>query len=307
MAAESLLINDDTAIARRQSDATVELPENIARLSVARRRWNGVDVAVTEWHGAGTVTHRFPCDNKARLVTLLEEVGGHCEPRLRADQPCAAGYTPRHMDFAPADMELWGFSDDARFVRDATLTFDLAELGEQLGTRFDPHSCAAPRLRFSDDLIWPLVKMLAAVVRDQDPASQLYGDGLTTAIAARLFAQPKENERPSHGLAARQLRIVIERMESDMPGRVALAELAALAGLSQSQFSRAFKTSTGMAPYRWQLDARIRRAQTLLTNPRATLADVAEATGFADAMHFGRTFRKLTGATPASWRRDRAD
>ena len=32
---------------------------------------------------------------------------------------------------------------------------------------------------------------------------------------------------------------------------------------------------------------------------------VAEATGFADAVHFGRTFRKLTGATPAAWRRDR--
>lgn len=79
------------------------------------------------------------------------------------------------------------------------------------------------------------------------------------------------------------------------------------AGLSQSHFSRAFKASTGMAPYRWQLDARIRRAQALLLDTRASLDEVAEATGFADAVHFGRTFRKLTGATPAAWRRDRKD
>jgi transcriptional regulator GlxA family with amidase domain len=90
-----------------------------------------------------------------------------------------------------------------------------------------------------------------------------------------------------------------------MPNRVDLASLAALAGLSQSHFSRAFKVATGMAPYRWQLDARIRRAQALLIDSRASLEDVAEATGFADAVHFGRTFRKLTGATPAAWRSDR--
>jgi AraC family transcriptional regulator len=60
-----------------------------------------------------------------------------------------------------------------------------------------------------------------------------------------------------------------------------------------------------MAPYRWQLDARIRRAQLLLINTNTSLDDVAEATGFADAVHFGRTFRKLTGATPAAWRHDR--
>jgi transcriptional regulator GlxA family with amidase domain len=60
-----------------------------------------------------------------------------------------------------------------------------------------------------------------------------------------------------------------------------------------------------MAPYRWQLDARIRRAQALLLDARPTLDQVAEAAGFADAVHFGRTFRKFTGATPAAWRNDR--
>jgi len=52
-------------------------------------------------------------------------------------------------------------------------------------------------------------------------------------------------------------------------------------------------------------NARIRRAQALLIDSSASLDECGEATGFADAVHFGRTFRKFTGATPAAWRNDR--
>jgi AraC family transcriptional regulator len=34
------------------------------------------------------------------------------------------------------------------------------------------------------------------------------------------------------------------------------------------------------------------------------LGNTGRKTGFADAVHFGRAFRKLTGMTPAAWRRD---
>ena len=190
-------------------------------------------------------------------------------------------------------------------MKDATLTFDLAVLGERLATAFDADAVTTPRLRFSDDRIWTLVRLLSDAVNDPDPSTQLYGDGLTAAIAARLFADPPEPGADGRGLAPWQLRRVVEYLDAHLPERVDLAHLAALAGLSQSHFSRAFKASTGMAPYRWQLDARIRRAQALLIDTSASLDDVAEATGFADAVHFGRTFRKLTGATPAAWRRDR--
>jgi AraC-like DNA-binding protein len=209
------------------------------------------------------------------------------------------------MHFAPAGMEMWGYSADTRFVKDATLTFDLAVLGERLATEFDADATATPRLRFSDDRIWTLVKLLSDVVNDPDPSTQLYGDGLTAAISARLFADPSEPAADGKGLAPWQLRRIVEYLDAHLPERVDLAHLAALAGLSQSHFSRGFKASTGMAPYRWQLDARIRRAQALLIDTRASLDRVAEVTGFADAVHFGRTFRKLTGATPAAWRRDR--
>ena len=288
-----------------RADRLTPLPENVLSLSVARRAWNGVSVDVSEFHCAGRVTHHLCYETETRLSVLLEEVGGYCEPRLREDRPCPIGYMPRHMHFAPAGMEMWGYSADIRFVKDATLTFDFAVLGERLATEFRADATTTPRLRFSDDHIWTLVGLLSEAVNAPDPSMQLYGDALTAAIAARLFANRPEPGENAKGLAPWQLRRVVEYLDMQLPKRVDLARLAALVDLSQSHFSRAFKASTGMAPYRWQLDARIRRAQALLIENRASLDEVAEATGFADAVHFGRTFRKLTGATPAAWRHDR--
>ena len=104
-----------------RADRLSLLPENVLSLSTARREWNGVRVDVSEFHCAGRVAHHLRHETETRLSVLLEEVGGPCEPRLREDQPCPIGYMPRHMHFAPAGMEMWGYSADARFVKDATL------------------------------------------------------------------------------------------------------------------------------------------------------------------------------------------
>lgn len=279
------------------------LPENILSVSTRGRAWNGVRIAVTEFHCSGRVSHRLHDGRDTLLSVVLEEVGGVVEPRFREDQRCPVAYTPRHMHFAPAGLETWGYTNGVRFVKDVGLYFDVPTLEERLGTTLDTDLVSTPRLRFSDDRIWTLARLLADAVDDPDPSAQLYGDGLTAAIASQLFAKAPVSEAASvRGLAPWQLRRVVEYMNAHLPKRIDLAQLAALVGLSQSHFSRAFKASTGTAPYRWQLDARIRRAQTLLMDTRATLEHVAELTGFADAVHFGRTFRKITGTSPAAWR-----
>jgi len=282
------------------------LPEDVDSLSNSTRRWNGVDVHLSEVHcGERIDAYHLQHEDQTRLSVVLEEVGGHCEPRLRENLPCPIAYMPRHMQFAPAGLELWGYGPDTRFVKSATVNFDLAVLNERLGTKLDATAAAVPRLRFSDDRLWTLVKLLADAIDDPDPSIQLYGDGLTAAITARLFAKSPQPRVDGKGLAPWQLRRVVEYLDARLPERVSLADLAALTNLSQSHFSRAFKASTGMAPYRWQLEARIRRAQGLLIDTRNSLDQVAEATGFADGAHFGRTFRNVVGATPAWWRNDR--
>jgi AraC family transcriptional regulator len=289
-----------------RAESLKHLPENVLSLAVAQREWNGVRLDVISSHCAGRVAHHLAYETHTRLGALLEEVGSSpCEPRLHEQRPCPVPYVPRNMQFVPAGMELWGFGADMRFVKDAVLTFEAGPTAERLEQAIRADRVAIPRLRFADDHLWTLMKFLSDVVDDTDPSTQLYGDGLTAAIVARLMARPAGSTKPRAGLAPWQLRRVLDYLDAHLTERVELATLATLVGLSQSHFSHAFRVSTGVAPYRWQLDARVRRAQQILLDTRAPLEQVAEATGFADAVHFGRTFRRLTGATPAAWRRDR--
>jgi AraC-like DNA-binding protein len=282
------------------------LPENLLDVTSVGRTWNGVDVVITEFFGTGRVLHQLAHDDHSRLGMVLDEVGeGRCEPRLRSHAPCPITYRPRQMHFTPAGMELWGYSDDIRYARDINLCFDIGALGERCEITGGHDLANTPRLRFTDEGMGALIGLLADAVCDPDPSAQLYGDALVTSIAIRLFRGNRSPVRGPAKLSPLQLSDALGFLETSLPSRVDLATLANLAGLSPSHYHRAFKASTGLAPYQWQLQARIERAKALLLDTCGSLEDVAEATGFADAVHFGRTFRKLTGGTPSARRRDR--
>lgn len=283
------------------AESSPPLPENVASLEVAGRTWNGVRLDVAVFQCSGEVILPLPGQDRARLGVILEELGGTCEARFQPHRPCPVGYMPRYLHYSPADQEVWGHTNALRVV-DATLAFDFALLGERLAMRFDPGTIGTPLARFSNDRIWTLVRLLSEAIGNPDPSMQLYGDGLVAAIASQMFAAPHAIPERTGKLAPWQLRRVTEYMNAHFPDRIELETLAAQVNLSQAHFSRAFKASTGLAPYQWQLDARVRRAQQLLCASNASLADVAEATGFADAAHFGRTFRKVTGMAPGAWR-----
>jgi AraC family transcriptional regulator len=41
----------------------------------------------------------------------------------------------------------------------------------------------------------------------------------------------------------------------------------------------------------------------MLLNSRHSLSEIAMQNGFADQSHFTKTFRRVTGTTPADWKR----
>ena len=284
----------------------VELPENVLNLTGSTRVWSGVTVIHAEFTCAGRVMYEVPFEDESRIGLILEEVGSYrSEPRLNRDAPCRVDYKPRQINFVPAGMTIWGYSSDIRYARDVRLCFDSAMLREACQLERVRNAGDVPLLRFSDDHIATLMKLLADVIDDPDPSVQLYGDALIAALAVRMFGRADSEAKSAAKLSPMQLRNAVSFLEANMPLRVDLNTLASLAGLSPSYYNRAFKAATGLAPYQWQLQARIQRAQALLLSTKMSLDDVAEATGFADSVHFARTFKKLTGATPSAWRKDR--
>jgi transcriptional regulator GlxA family with amidase domain len=65
---------------------------------------------------------------------------------------------------------------------------------------------------------------------------------------------------------------------------------------------RLFRTVTGTSPMEYLRRVRVRRAGVLLRSGLG-LADVAARTGFCDAAHLARVFRRVTGESPGAWRR----
>lgn len=281
------------------------MPDNLVSVHSVSRHWCGVTASLTDFTCAGRVMYEVPHQASARIGMILEEVGAYrSEPRLKRATACAIEYKPNQLNFVPAGMDIWGFSEDIRHARDVRLSFDANALAERCHIE-NTHVASVPDLRFSDETLATLMRLIGDAVSDQDPGDLLYGEGLITAFAARFFARSRDAAQGPSKLSPAQLRRVVAYLEARMPLRVDLATLAAHAGLSPYHFSRAFKASTGLAPYQWQLRSRIQRAQSLLLTTNDSLERVAEATGFADGVHLGRTFRKLTGTTPAAWRRDR--
>lgn len=74
-------------------------------------------------------------------------------------------------------------------------------------------------------------------------------------------------------------------------------ELAAIAKLSPSRFSHAFKESVGLPLRTYLLWQRLLRAAAAL-HETDSLSEAAHRAGFADAAHMSRTFRRMFGSTP---------
>nr|WP_171784030.1 AraC family transcriptional regulator [Isoptericola halotolerans] len=80
-------------------------------------------------------------------------------------------------------------------------------------------------------------------------------------------------------------------------------DLAAMAGCTPAVLDRRVRQVFGLSPLQLVLRTRVDRAADLLTSTGTPLAEVAAATGFYDQAAFTRTFARLTGETPSSFRR----
>lgn len=101
-----------------------------------------------------------------------------------------------------------------------------------------------------------------------------------------------------------RLMRVLTYIETNIGGRITLANLAAAAGLSRMYFAKQFRATTGMRPHDFVLRKRIARAQQMLGATPDPLVDIALSVGFQTQAHFTTVFKKIAGNTPYQFRRE---
>lgn len=86
-----------------------------------------------------------------------------------------------------------------------------------------------------------------------------------------------------------------------------LATIARRGEVGRHTLWRSFVRVYGIAPSRYRVEARARRAWGRIVAGDEPLSAIAIDEGFADQAHMTRDVRGLTGAPPGAWRRIRAD
>jgi len=102
-----------------------------------------------------------------------------------------------------------------------------------------------------------------------------------------------------------QVEAVRQYVQQHIAQPVRVDDLADIAGISPSCFTRLFKVATGHTPHQFVMRERIARAQDLIRDPKGlSLSQIALRAGFNDQAHLTRIFRQVTGETPAQFCRN---
>ncbi len=125
------------------------------------------------------------------------------------------------------------------------------------------------------------------------------GDGDISLRASAEPAAPVSRARLGDVRVERALAVVRAAPNRRFTARA----LAKIAGASPSTFARLFMRSLGTTPNAWLVAERLARAERLLLDTRASLAEIAERTGYASEFALSRAFKRRFGVAPGRFRR----
>lgn len=94
-----------------------------------------------------------------------------------------------------------------------------------------------------------------------------------------------------------------ELMLSPDTADLSLEDAARRLGTSYSNFRRIFREFTGVGPHQYRIHLKLSRARDLLQDSDLSIKEIASLCGFDDDQYFCRYFKKVTGKTPTSYRK----
>ncbi|EHK53349.1 AraC family transcriptional regulator [Mesorhizobium alhagi CCNWXJ12-2] len=155
-----------------------------------------------------------------------------------------------------------------------------------------------------DDVIASLLRSLCAETSLGHKPLSVYVEHLTALIVLRLgeLNNVRKGKARREPLSRPTLARVQDYVEANIGSNISLTELASVAGMRADSFARRFKAATGLAPYAFVLEERIRRAEALLAGTDEAIANVGIRLGFSSQSHFTSTFRRLRGIAPQAYR-----
>ncbi len=81
-----------------------------------------------------------------------------------------------------------------------------------------------------------------------------------------------------------------------------MEDIAAFCNLNRSYFGKIFRDTVGKSPQEFLISYRISKAGELLKMTSLSIADIGNAVGYPNQLHFSRAFKNVYGVSPRAWR-----
>lgn len=117
------------------------------------------------------------------------------------------------------------------------------------------------------------------------------------------FVRRVHNGRTNPKLSP-QIRACCDYIELNVEEEFSISDLAARTGYTKYYLSRKFEEETGVSLNSYINIARVERAKLLLTITDDGIQEIADRLHFCSRSYFSEAFRKITGTSPAKYRKE---
>lgn len=158
---------------------------------------------------------------------------------------------------------------------------------------------------FDFTLAASLYREIFALMQQQSAEAPALIHAAIARLVALLFVS-RQGQSPAEPQSPPALQRAVEQMKLFYFKKHRVAELAALCGMSESHFTRLFRTAFGTTPIDWLRRERISQAKRRLAETSDAIKEIAAQVGYGDHYFFSKDFKQLTGVPPRDYRRREA-
>lgn len=180
----------------------------------------------------------------------------------------------------------------------------------EMRTNFPAIKVEEDRIFIIDGKIWTSAGMTAALDLTIGMVEKDHGAKLARTVSQRLVLYHRRAGGQSQHSAMMELsptsdriQLALEFARQNLRRDLSVEDLADAACLSPRQFSRSFRTETGVSPAKGLENLRLEAARLMMEQSRHSLEVVAAETGFGDRERMRRAFLRVFGQSPQSLRR----
>ena len=102
------------------------------------------------------------------------------------------------------------------------------------------------------------------------------------------------------------IKEAVSFIEQNFQNNISVEDVAASCGLNRSYFGKIFHETTGKSPQEFLISYRMTKAAELLKLTDLPVADVGNAVGYPNQLHFSRAFKNVYEISPKKWRSEKA-